>query len=99
VLIVISRQQTKYGMSSELGQIIYSQQHGDFAYSQKTAEKIDAEVLRMTDLYHEQTRRLLEDNRDKLDALAHALLEKETLHADEIYTLLDITPRVAHKFN
>lgn len=87
-----------YGMSPELGTIIYSQQHGEFEYSQKTAEKIDAEVQRLTALYHEQTRTLLEANRDKLEKLAHALMEKETMHADEIYELLDITPRQAHKF-
>ena len=57
----------KYGMSPELGTIIYSQQHGEFEYSQKTAEKIDAEVQRLTALYHDQTRKLLEANRDKLD--------------------------------
>ena len=86
-----------YGMSPEMGTIIYSQQHGEFEYSQKTAEKIDAEVQRLTQLYHDQTRTLLESNRDKLDALANALIEKETMHADEIYTLLDIEPRQSHK--
>ncbi len=88
----------KYGMSPELGTIIYSQQHGEFEYSQKTAEKIDAEVQRLTALYHDQTRKLLEANRDKLDLLANALMEKETMNADEIYELLSITPRQAHKF-
>jgi cell division protease FtsH len=87
-----------YGMSLELGTIIYSQQHGEFEYSQKTAEKIDAEVQRLTALYHEQTRTLLEANRDKLELLANALMEKETMNADEIYELLSITPRQAHKF-
>ncbi|HLC06959.1 MAG TPA: ATP-dependent zinc metalloprotease FtsH [Candidatus Babeliales bacterium] len=87
-----------YGMSPELGTIIYSQQHGEFEYSQKTAEKIDAEVQRLTALYHDQTRTLLEANRDKLELLANALIEKETLHAEEIYELLAITPRQAHKF-
>jgi cell division protease FtsH len=86
-----------YGMSLELGTVIYGQQHGDFEYSQKTAEKIDAEVQRLTKLYHEQTRTLLENNRDKLDTLANALIEKETMHADEIYALLGIEPRQAHK--
>jgi len=86
-----------YGMSSELGTVIYSQQHGDFEYSQKTAEKIDAEVQRLTQMYHDQTRTLLENNRDKLDALANALIENETMQADEIYTLLSITPRETHK--
>jgi cell division protease FtsH len=96
---IVRNMVTKYGMSPELGQIIYSQQHGDFEYSQKTAEKIDAEVQRLTALYHQKTRELLEANRDKLDTLAGALLEKETLMAEEIYTLLGITPRAMHKFN
>jgi cell division protease FtsH len=95
---IVRNMVTKYGMSPELGTIIYSQHHGEFEYSQKTAEKIDAEVQRLTALYHEQTRQLLEANRDKLELLANALIEKETLQAEEIYELLDITPRQAHKF-
>jgi cell division protease FtsH len=87
-----------YGMSPEIGTVIYSQRHGDFEYSQKTAEKIDAEVQRLTALYHAETRKLLEANRDKLDLLANALIEKETMQAEEIYELLGITPREAHKF-
>ena len=35
----------------------------------------------------------LTENREKLDKLAHALLEKETIYAEEVYQLLDITPR------
>lgn len=89
---------TKYGMSPELGQIIYSQQHGDFNYSQKTAERIDTEVERLAREYHERARDLLLAHRDKLDTLAQALIEKETLSAEEIYALLDITPRAMHKF-
>jgi len=95
---IVRNMVTKYGMTRELGTIIYSQQHGDFEYSQKTAEKIDAEVLRLTALYHDQTRQLLEANRDKLEKLANALIANETLNAEEIYELLDITPRQAHKF-
>ena len=33
-----------YGMSDELGLVVYKQQHGEYTYSQKTAERIDAEV-------------------------------------------------------
>jgi len=95
---IVRNMVTKYGMSSEIGTIIYSQQHGDFEYSQKTAEKIDAEVQRLTEQYHQQTRSLLEANRDKLEKLADALIEKETMQAEEIYALLDIAPRQAHKF-
>lgn len=87
-----------YGMSPEIGTIIYGQGHGQFKYSEKTAEKIDAEVHRLITSYHKEVRNLLETNRDKLDKLAHTLIEKETLHAEEIYQLLGITPRESHKF-
>lgn len=88
----------KYGMSDELGPVVYSQGQQDFRYSQKTAEKIDAEVQKILDTSQEQVINLLQDARDKLDTLAHALLEKETLYASEIYELLGIEPRVEHKF-
>lgn len=86
-----------YGMSKELGSVIYNQ-GGSFEYSQKTAERIDAEVQRILDECAEQAMQLLIDNRDKLELLATTLLEKETLFAGEIYELLGITPREEHKF-
>ena len=86
-----------YGMSSELGNIIYDQS-ASFDYSQKTAEKIDEAVRNSTESYYKKAYALLENNRDKLDTLAQALLEKETLYAGEIYTLLNITPREQHRF-
>src|SRR5579872_3473302 len=67
---IVRNMVTKYGMSPEIGQIIYGQQYGDYSYSEKTAQKIDAEVERLTALYHQQTRQLLENNKDKLDTLA-----------------------------
>lgn len=87
-----------YGMSQELGTAIYSQQNGDFVYSQKTAEKIDAEVLKILSDCRERAMTLLRDNRDKLDKLAETLLDKETLYANEIYELLGIEPRQDHRF-
>lgn len=86
-----------YGMSKELGAVIY-RQHGSFKYSQKTAERIDAEVERIINECDEQTMQLLVENREKLDLLATTLLQKETMFAGEIYELLGITPREEHKF-
>ncbi len=87
-----------YGMSDELGPIVYGQTNQDYEYSQKTAEKIDAEVKRITDECYKDAYKLLKDNKDKLDALANALLDKETMYAGEIYELLNIEPREEHKF-
>ncbi len=86
------------GMSSELGPVIYGQAQGDFVYSQKMAEKIDKEVQQVIDTYYKKTITLLKKSRDKLDALADSLLEKETMYAGEIYELLNIEPRVEHRF-
>ncbi len=89
----------RYGMSSELGPIIYADDNQTgFTYSQKTAEKIDAEVYRITDECYKEAKHLLIVHKDKLDKLALALLEQETLYAREIYEMLSIEPRQDHSF-
>lgn len=87
----------QYGMS-ELGPVVYGQQEGSFVYSQKTAEHIDHEVKRLIDTSYSKAVDLLKNNKDKLNLLANTLLEKETMHAGEIYELLAITPRTEHSF-
>jgi cell division protease FtsH len=90
---------SKYGMSDAVGKVIYdTSQQGEFIYSQHAAETIDKEVKRLADYYYEQTKKLIADNKDKLDLLAMKLLEKETLHAGEVYELLGIAPREEHSF-
>ena len=59
--------------------------------SEATQELVDAEVRRIVDEEHEATRRLLERERDKLDALAEALLERETLDEVDAYAAAGIT--------
>ncbi len=88
----------RYGMSEKLGPVIYSQREGDFVYSQHTAETIDTEVRHIIDTCYQEARDLLIKNREKLDKLSQALLDKETMFASEIYELLGITPREDHKF-
>jgi len=86
-----------YGMS-DLGPIVYNQQYGDFAYSQKMAERIDQEIQKIVSTCHDKAMTLLKHNRDKLDLLAQELLNKETLYAAEIYDMLGITPREDYRF-
>ncbi|HRN77987.1 MAG TPA: ATP-dependent zinc metalloprotease FtsH [Candidatus Dependentiae bacterium] len=88
-----------YGMSAQVGPIIYGQSNQDFVYSQKTAEQLDAEVKNIIDMCYTKACDLLRSNRDKLDALSQALLEKETMYAGEIYVLLGIEPRTEHKLS
>jgi cell division protease FtsH len=87
-----------YGMSDSLGFVVYGQGDGAFSYSEATAQKIDAEVQNVMDRCYRDAKKLLMDNRDKLDRLADALLEKETLFAADIYSMLDIEPRADLRF-
>lgn len=56
--------------------------------SEETKEKIEQEMRSLMNQLYEETKALLQKNRDKLDALAHALLEKETLSKHEILSII-----------
>jgi cell division protease FtsH len=53
-------------------------------YSEETAQAIDSEIKRIIEESYEISKKILTENRDKLEALAQLLLEKETLDAEEI---------------
>jgi cell division protease FtsH len=82
---------TRWGMSDRLGRVAlvtpsesYLGNHeGPRSYSDETAQAIDDEVRTILDDQHEKVRTLLLEHREKLDAIADVLLERETLHADE----------------
>jgi len=88
-----------YGMSEEMGPVVYQQRNGEYQYSEKTAERIDAEVQRLLEASYQKVKELLTFNRDKLNRLANELYAKETLFAAEIYELLGITPREDFKLS
>jgi cell division protease FtsH len=65
-------------------------------YSEATAREIDEEVRSIVESQYKVAQRVLVENRDKLDALATALLERETLDANEIEATLagrELPPR------
>ncbi|MEZ4658419.1 MAG: ATP-dependent zinc metalloprotease FtsH [Caldilineaceae bacterium] len=84
---------TKYGMSQSMGPLQFGQQDEmvflgrDLAeqrdYSEEVAEQIDDEVKQIVDHAYKRVRDLLQNNLDKLHAVAKALLERETLNHDE----------------
>jgi cell division protease FtsH len=84
---------TKYGMSEKMGPLQFGQQDElvflgrDLAeqrdYSEEVAEEIDGEVHRLVDGAYTRVRALLADNIHLLHGVANALLERETLNADE----------------
>ena len=80
---------TEYGMSAEVGSIKLGQSSGEVFlgrdmghqrdYSERVAERVDAEVRALIDQAHTEAWNVINDNRDVLDRLATELLEKETL--------------------
>jgi cell division protease FtsH len=86
-----------YGMS-DMGSVSFDfvDNYGRNITSEATAAKIDSEVDKIIAQAHEEGERLIRENIDKLHALAQALLENETVDAQEAYKLLGITPRAYH---
>jgi cell division protease FtsH len=68
---------------------------GPEPYSERTAELIDAEVQRIIRESHDEAKRLLTQHRAALDALAKALLERETLDEAEILDVTGLPPAPA----
>lgn len=84
---------TRYGMS-DLGVMVYGENDGEVFLgrsvtqhknvSEATMQKVDAEIRRLIDEQYALARRLLEENRDKVEAMTKALLEWETIDAEQI---------------
>ncbi len=89
----------KYGMSDAMGPMVYADKEGEsflgrqFAgasgISQETLQKVDGEVRRIIDTQYKVARDLIEGNADKMHAMAKALLEWETIDADQINDIMD----------
>jgi cell division protease FtsH len=89
-------------MSDELGPMVYGENEGEIFLgravtthknvSEATLQKVDAEIRRIIDVQYRLARKLLEENRDKVEAMAKALLEYETLDADQIADIMSGKP-------
>jgi cell division protease FtsH len=81
---------TLYGLNKKIGNISYYDSSGQSEYSlskpysEKTAELIDEEVKKMIDEAYERTKKILAENKDKLDKLATALLQKEVIFKEDL---------------
>jgi cell division protease FtsH len=99
---IARRMVTQWGMSDELGPMVYGENDGEIflgrsvtthkSVSEATLQKVDAEIRRIIDQQYRVARKLLEDNRDKVETMAKALLELETLDADQIGDIMDGKP-------
>lgn len=90
---------TKYGMSDELGPVTFGNEHEEVflgrdltttrAISDSTAAKIDSEIEKIIIEAYKKAEEILNNNKDKLDAVAKLLLEKETIDADEFNAVFE----------
>ncbi|HSA56236.1 MAG TPA: ATP-dependent zinc metalloprotease FtsH [Gemmatimonadaceae bacterium] len=97
---------TRWGMSEQLGMVQLAPRENPYLarldgyqgprlFSEETARRVDAEVSRIILECHEEARRLLAQHRRQLDALAQALLARETLDEREILEVTGLPPAPA----
>jgi cell division protease FtsH len=97
------RMVTRWGMSEKLGTVELAPRENPYLggsgsygaekpYSEETARTIDAEVWRIIEESHVDARRLLTEHRKELEALAQALLQRETLDEQEILEVTELAP-------
>jgi cell division protease FtsH len=94
---------TRWGMSDKIGPVSLAPRDGSYLggaggfgegkpYSEATAQLVDAEVRRILEEHYQEAVRLLREHRPALNALAQALLERETLDHAEIVKITGIQP-------
>lgn len=79
----------RYGMTEALGPMVYLDKE---TISSDTQRRIDEEVRKIIDAQYGLARRLIEEHRDKMHAMANALLEWETIDADQVQDIMDGKP-------
>ncbi|HEY8101850.1 MAG TPA: ATP-dependent zinc metalloprotease FtsH [Burkholderiaceae bacterium] len=83
----------KYGMSDALGTMVYVETEQDNGFrkpiSEATQQKADAEIRRILDVQYALAKKLLEENRDKVEAMTKALLEWETIDSDQVNDVME----------
>ncbi|MBV2264128.1 MAG: ATP-dependent zinc metalloprotease FtsH [Thauera sp.] len=92
------RMVTQWGMSDTLGPMVYGEEEGEIFLgrqvtthrnvSEATMQKVDAEIRRIIDQQYSLARRLLEENSDKVEAMTAALLEWETIDAEQVNDIM-----------
>jgi len=96
------RMVTEWGMSDALGTMVYGENEGEVFLgrsvtthqnmSEETMKSVDKEVRSIIDQQYALARRLLEENRDKVEAMTKALLEWETLDSHQIEDIMSGRP-------
>jgi len=101
---IVRQMVARWGMSKAIGPLAVTSADGRGSFypggsevSERTQELIDEEMRRIVEEAHQDVTTLLQANRGKLDALAEALLEHETLDEDDAYAAASVehTPDTA----
>src|SRR5512132_3716015 len=92
----------RYGMSDLMGPMVYGDNEGEIFLgraitrtvnmSEETMRNVDAEIRGIIDQQYALARKLIEDNRDKVEAMAKALLELETIDNDQLGDIMSGQP-------
>ena len=92
---------TQYGMSDDFGMValetVQNQYLGgdaSLACSPETQTKIDQEVVDLVEKQHDKAKKLLQDNKSKLDEIAKYLYERETITGEEFMDILTRKPQL-----
>ena len=90
---------TRYGMTDTLGPMVYADNEGEVFLgrsvtktthvSEATMQKVDDEIRKIIDEQYDVARKLIEEHSDKMHAMAKALLEWETIDADQIEDIME----------
>ncbi|MCM0035109.1 MAG: ATP-dependent zinc metalloprotease FtsH [Burkholderiaceae bacterium] len=93
---------TRYGMTTELGPMVYADNEGEVFLgrsvtkttnmSEDTMQKVDNQIRKIIDEQYKVARAILENNRDKVEVMTKALLEWETIDADQINDIIEGRP-------
>ncbi|MBF23205.1 ATP-dependent zinc metalloprotease FtsH [Neopusillimonas maritima] len=93
---------TRYGMTESLGPMVYAENEGEVFLgrsvtktthvSESTMQKVDQEIRNIIDQQYTVARDIIEGNRDKMEAMTKALLEWETIDADQIDDIMSGRP-------
>jgi len=95
---IARRMVTQWGMSDLMGTMVYGENEGEVFLgrsitthknvSEVTMQKVDAEIRKIIDDQYALAKKLILDNRDKVEAMTKALLEWETIDADQINDIM-----------
>lgn len=90
---------TRYGMSEKMGPMVYGENDGEVFLgrsvtthknmSEATMQQVDAEIRRIIDEQYALAEQILKDSSDKVEAMTNALMEWETIDAEQIRDIME----------